>query len=129
MRKQAWCALAAALLLPAAPAQAQQGDGCSHDTLTVEGTALDVTLCPSERLRRGETGTISILESFVANGKTVSHSVSLDVAGPGEASRTIDDVVLQPLGIERTLHMTIRYRAGGAHLEHAMLIPGAITLK
>lgn len=122
------CALAATLVLSAGAAGAQDGEGCSHDTLTIDSVPVAVTLCAGARVREADVGALPLVETFAANGESFSRSVTLEVL-PGEASRVIDDVPLEPLHIAKTLHITIRYRARGLRLEHAMLLPGAITLK
>jgi hypothetical protein len=129
MKVHASCAMFATLVFCAVPAFAQDGEGCSHDTLTVDGVPVEVTVCPAGRARDGEAGTLTLVETFSGNGESFSRNATLEALGPGEASRMIDDVSLQPLHLGRTLHMTIRYRARGLRLEHAMLVPGAITLK
>jgi len=127
------CAVSVALL--AAPAAAQP-DGCTRDTLMVDGSPVDVTLCAPDVAGRknapaGEArpAGVTITESFAANGSSFSQSAAVDFLGRRARGRTIDDVPLAKLGIAKTLHLTIVYREGAAHLEHAMLIPGAVTLK
>lgn len=119
-------------LLGTVPAGAQ-GDACSRDTLTVDGSPVEVTLCvpPSPVARKGEgkAVSVSVSETFAAGGATFSRSVPLDFLEGSETSRTIDDVPLHKLGIKKALHLTIAYRAGTVHLEHAMLVPGAVSLK
>jgi hypothetical protein len=56
-------------------------------------------------------------------------SIALDAAPAEDPSRTIDDVPLASLGLARTLHLTLAVRASGIRLEHALLVPGAVTLK
>jgi len=128
---RAGLSLAVAALL-AAPAVAQP-DGCSRDTLMVDGTAVDVTLCAPDVAPR-KTGEpkppgVTITESFSTPGGAFSQSTVVDFPGRRARGRTIDDVPLAKLGIAKTLHLTIVYREGAAHLEHALLIPGAVSLK
>jgi hypothetical protein len=110
-----------------------QGDACSRDTLTVDGSPVEVTLCvppaPAARKGEGKPVSVSVSETFASGGTSFSRSVALDFLEGAETSRTIDDVPLHKLGIGKSLHLTIAYRAGTVRLEHAMLVPGAISLK
>lgn len=119
-------------LLGTVPASAQ-GDACSRDTLAVDGSPVEVTLCVPAALaaRKGEGKpvSVSVSETFGAGGSSFTRSVALDFLEGAETSRTIDDVPLHKLGIGKTLHLTIAYRAGTVRLEHAMLVPGAVSLK
>lgn len=127
--------LAATLVtILAAPAFGQQTDACSRDPLTVDGTTVGVTLCVSgapARKTKGEGRPVSvtIVETFSTGKAAFSRTSSFDFLDQSEASRTIDDVPLDRLGIGKTLHLTIVYRAGAVRLEHAMLVPGAVDLK
>jgi hypothetical protein len=134
MKRLARGALAAfVMLLAAVPASAQGGDVCSHDAVAVEGTQVEVTLCvpPATGPRKGEGKPVSVIvtETFSAGGTSFTRSVPLDFLVGGETSRTIDDVPLTRLGIAKSLHLTIAYRPGTVRLDHALLVPGAITLK
>ncbi len=121
----ATCALALASVAPPAFA----ASGCSSDAFTVMGTPLTIEIC-TPASRPGGRGQIVATETLTARGKApVVRKVALDVVSPDEASHTIDDAPLQPLGIAGTLHMTIGYKGGGVRLEHALLVPGAIALK
>ena len=114
---------------------AAQTANCSRDTLTIDGTPVDVTLCvpPPETGRKGKGEgrpvSIQVSETFSAGGTSFTRSTALDFLERRETSRTIDDVPLQKLGISKSLHLTIGYRAGSVLLEHALLIPGAVPLK
>jgi hypothetical protein len=123
---------AATVLLWTAPGSAQ-GDVCSRDTLGVDGTPVEVTLCvpPAPVPRKGDSKqvTVSVTETFAAGGATFTRSVPLDFLDGGETSRTIDDVALAKLGIKKSLHLTIAYHPGSVRLEHVLLVPGAVTLK
>ena len=123
-----------AVVLAGPMAAAQPNDACSHDTLMVEGTPVDVTLCapePAARKAKGEGGPVSVTvtEVFSAGGNSFTRTSALEFLERPQTSRTIDDVPLQKLGIPKTLHLTIGYRQGSVRLEHAMLIPGAVDLK
>lgn len=108
-----------------------QGSGCSHDLLHVAGAAVSVTLCPGAERSAvpGNTEKIPLTGTFASGGKTFSRTVTLEFMKRHEASRSLDDVSLEPLGISKTLHLTIAYQAGTVRLDHALLIPGAVTLK
>lgn len=108
---------------------ASAASGCSSDTFTIARAPLAVQICiPTSR--PNAKAPLIATETLTARGETsVIRKVALDVMSSAEASHTIDDAPLQPLGIAGTLHMTIGYRAGVVRLEHALLVPGAIALK
>jgi hypothetical protein len=122
-------ALCLALLLATASPPAQAGgDGCSHDSFVVDRQPVTVQICgPSEAAIRGSG--VALIESVESRGTSFSRTVTLDVLAGSEYSRTIDDLPLGRIGIEKSLHLTIRYKAGSVRLEHALLVPGAIALK
>ena len=64
-----------------------------------------------------------------ARGTSFSRTVTFDALAGSDYSRTIDDLPLARVGIEKSLHLTIRYKLGSVRLEHALLVPGAIALK
>jgi hypothetical protein len=117
------------------PVLGQPADGCSRDALVVDGTTVGVVLCPGteaqpRRARAdGQGGGVTIVETFSSTAGAFSRTSSLEMVDASGPARAIDDVPLERLGIAKTLHLTIAYRGGAARLEHAMLIPGALTLK
>jgi hypothetical protein len=133
MMKALGPALVLGTLLSGEAAWGQPGDGCSHDVLHIAGTPVNVVLCVSPEGQRrkgaGRAVNVGIVETLSANGNSFSRTVPLEFMDGGEASRTIDDVSLHPLGIDKSLHLTMRYRPGLVRLEHAMLVPDAISLK
>ncbi len=135
MKALARGAVAATLVtILVAPALGQPSDGCSRDALVVEGTTVGVSLCPSDAPARkgkgeGRPVSLTIVETFSTGSAAFSRSSVLDFLDQSAASRTIDDVSLERLGISKTLHLTIVYRGGTVRLEHAMLVPGAVDLK
>jgi hypothetical protein len=126
-------ALIFAFMLAGVASAAEPRDACAHDVLRVDGTPVDVLLCaPSAaapRKAEGRPVEVSVAETFTANGSSFSRTVSLEFLEGPQTSRTIDDVALDKLGIPKALHLTIGYRGGVMRLEHAMLVPGAISLK
>jgi hypothetical protein len=114
--------LAAGLGLPASA----QGERCSQDKLSVDGTSVAARFCvPSG----AAAPSVSVTETFTALGKTIEKTTPLAVVAGALTSRTIDDVDLSPIGPKHTLHMTLAYRAGLVQLEHALALPGAIPVK
>ncbi len=123
--------LVAALVASAvAPISAPAAPGCSDDAFVVKGTPLSVELCAPTGARASAKAPVTITETITAKGQpSLVRKVPLDGALGDEASHTIDDAPLQSLGIAGTLHMTLAYKGGAVHLEHALLVPGAIALK
>lgn len=115
-------ALVAGTLLPASA----QAERCTQDALNVEGSPVAATFCVAAG---SGPPAVSVSETFRSHGQSVSHSVSLPVVAGAQVSRTIDDVDLSPLGIKRSLHMTLAYSGGAVELEHALALPGATPVK
>jgi hypothetical protein len=109
--------------------------GCSSDAFTVDGKSLVVSICTLER------GPVAHGKGPAGNAETLQETIGVKGHAPlirtapysrlssAATARTIDDVPLQSLGIPKTLHMTLAVRGTNAHLEHALLVPGAVVLK
>ena len=102
--------------------------------MRVDDVSLEVTLCTGplgEARKRDDAASVnvSVTERFAARGQSFSRVVPLEFMAGASSSPTMDDVPLGKLGIERTLHLTILYKPGHVHIEHAMLLPGAVPLK
>lgn len=114
------------LLAGAVPAAAE--DACSRDTFNIDGSSVAAVLCAPAQAKPA-SGPVTVNATFTSKGINFSKSIALDVL-PGEAeSRGIEEVSLSPLGSTRSLYMTITYKGGKVALAHAVLLPGAITLK
>ena len=124
-----WTALGAMPLV----ALAQGNEVCSHDTLTIDGSPVTVSLCIPEsgasKKSDGAAMSVPVRETFVSGERHTTRTVSLEFTARKAASRALDDASLQELGISKTLHLTIAYEAGEIRLDHALLIPGAVSLK
>jgi hypothetical protein len=70
-----------------------------------------------------------VAETFSTARGSFTQEVTLRFIAGEEASRVIEDVGLERLGLQGTLHMTLLLRSGAVHVESAMLTPGAITIK
>jgi hypothetical protein len=73
--------------------------------------------------------TVAVTETFKNASTSFTHTASIEVLPGAATSRTTDDVLLTPLGLPYTLHMTLAYREAGVIIEHALLLPGAVPLK
>lgn len=133
-RKLAASAAFAAVTIAAGP-RAASAASCTADAFTVDRTALTVTVCTIERRApaHGKAAAISegaLQETLAVKGRApVTRTVTYTRLPSEETARTIDDVPLQPLGISKTLHVTLAIRGGTARVEHALVIPGAVVLK
>ena len=120
------------VLLPAALALPAVADPCSHRALTIEGMAVEVTLCATAQhpgaSPAGKTLEVAVQEEFKGPKGSFSRATTLEFLGGVAVSRTIDDVAIDRLGLSRTLHMTLALREGNLTLEHAMLLPGAVPI-
>ena len=126
MRLLAWAPAGTLVAFLAAGAAAlAQSDACSHDTLIVDGVAVNASLCvagpPAAR--------VTVTETFASGGKQFSRPLTIDVVGGASVTRAVDNVPLTELGSAKQLHLTVAYRSGTAVLEHALLLPGAVVLK
>jgi len=117
-----------AALLGAAQGSAVSS-GCSSDTFAVDGTPLGVAICA--RAQAAPAGSPLIFtETLTVKGQPpLEHELKVDVVAGESSAHAIDDVPLAKLGIAKTLHLALSYRAGTVRLEHALLVPGAISLK
>ena len=121
--------LVAAVLVAAVPAAAPAQNHCSRETLTVRGTAVTISYCPSAPTGNGPEVTVPVAEAYSSTGGTMSRSTTLRfVTGEGP-SRVLENVNLAELGLTGTLHLTLVYTGGEVRIENAMLTPGAIIIK
>lgn len=123
------CAGAAAALLFAAPAAAQ--NRCTRDSLTVQGTPIAVEYCVTAmgRMSPGSELPVTVSELYHTNRGTVRETKAFRFIAGEPSSRVIDDLDLAPLGLKGTLHLTLVLRGGTVALEGAMLTPGAVTIR
>ena len=123
----------AVLLLPAfgAVAFAQPAPGCTRETLSVRGTALNIGYClpPGPAARSGSEASYAVSETYGTARGSFSQTSNLSFIAGDDPSRVIEDVDLAKVGLSGTLHLTLVMRKGAIHIESAMLTPGAITIK
>jgi len=111
--------------LAAGAAALAQGESCTHDTLTIEGTPTAASFCVSGP----PAAQVTVTETFVRGTQRLTRPLTIDVVPGASVTRAVDDVPLGELGSNEQLHLTIAYRGGVATLEHALLLPGALVLK
>jgi hypothetical protein len=124
--------MASALVLAlGSPASAAPAGRCTHETLMVRGTPVSASYCVSDMgaAAAGRDLPVRVLETFSTPRGSFNQEVTLRFIAGEEASRVIEDVSLERLGLEGTLHLTLLLRGGAVHVEAAMLTPGAITIK
>jgi hypothetical protein len=112
----------------ATPAGAQ--DQCTHSTLIVQGTPLQVELCVTAA-PQGPSGIVNValVGTYSASGRSFTQHATLRfITGEGPA-RALNSAGLASLGIAGTMRMTLLYSGGVVTIEHAMLTPGAIRIK
>ena len=102
-----------------------QGENCTHDSLTIDGTPTAATFCAGNPVN----AEVTVTETFARGTAQLSRSLTIDVVPGATVTRAVDDVPLTEFGSSKQLHLTIAYRAGSALLEHALLLPGAVVLK
>jgi len=129
-------ALASFAFAAAAPASAAAPNPCSVDTFSVDGAVLTVRVCDVGQVPAAAPSA----KRAVASAGVLQETLSVDGRAPlvrtlryerayEETTHALDDVPLQALGIARTLHVVLAVRGGSARLEHALLVPGAVSLK
>ena len=130
MERRTFMATALALSLGSS-ASAQPAGRCTHETLVVRGTALTAAYCVSAMgaAPAGRDLPVRVVETFSTPRTSFSQEATLRFIAGEQASRVIEDVALERLGMEGTLHLTLLLHSGSVHVEGAMLTPGAITIK
>lgn len=124
--------LAATLALSlGAAAQAQPAGRCTHETLNVRGTPLTATYCVEGMgsAAPGRDLPVRVSESYATAHGSFSQNSTLQFIAGEESSRVIEDLPLDRVGLQGTLHLTLLLRGGTVRIDSAMLTPGAITIK
>ena len=131
-------ALATAARAAAGAATPVESGGCSSDAFSIDGSSVKVALCVSAGDKAGaktvvtehfSIAALSAHAAAAAGNAAFERELPVERLPGAESSRAIDDVSLERLGLSRTLHLTIAVRSGSVRLEHALLIPGAVSLK
>ena len=113
-----------------AVASAQPAGHCTRETLAVRGTPVTIAYCVTGQ--GGSAGPelpVTVEETYGSPHGSFSQPATLRFVRGVDTSRVIEDVSLDRLGVEGTLHLTLVLRGGLVHIETAMLTPGAITIK
>lgn len=122
-------AVLALVLVLTAGAAAPSGERCSHETVSVRGTPVTIVLCVTAAADAGGVTTVTLDGSFQAKQNSFNQRSSIRfITGEGPA-RALQSVDLSPLGLTGVLHMTLLYSGNVVSMEHALLTPGAITIK
>lgn len=102
---------------------------CSHDRLRIEKQSIGITLCP---------GTPSIVDGTVRlpsqlrldlRKASLDRSLLLRYPPLTPHPRAVVDVDLTPLGIAKTLHLSLVPHGDEISIEHAVLLPGPVLLR
>ena len=130
-------ATALALSLPvvafslAQRAAAQPANRCTHETLDVRGTPLTASYCV-EVLGPAAPGRdlpVKVSESYSTPHGSWSQDATLSFIAGEDSSRVIQDLPLDRVGLQGTLHLTLVLHGGAVRIDSAMLTPGAVTIK
>jgi hypothetical protein len=119
------------LALYAAGAASAQGSRCTREALPVSGTTLTVGYCvvAEKSAAAGYDLPVQVTESYATGRGSFTQASTLQFISGETASRVIEDVALNKVGLQGTLHLTLIYRGGLVRIESALLTPGAITIK
>ena len=114
----------------AATSAAGAQEHCSRETLDVRGTPVTIAYCVNgEAAPTAGAVALSVQGTYSAPAGSFSRKGTMRfVAGDGP-SRVLENVELNQLGIQGTLHLTLLYGGGTVRIESAMLTPGAVTIK
>lgn len=112
-------------------AQAQPADRCTHETLDLRGTPLTASYCIESigAAAPGRDLPVRLSQSYSTPHGSWSQDSTLQFISGEAASRVIQDLPLDHVGMQGTLHITLVLRGGTVHVDSAMLTPGAITIK
>jgi hypothetical protein len=121
--------IAAAIVLAATAAAGAQTP-CSRETVQVRGTVLSVSFCTvGAPVTASAVTTVAVDATYATKDHSLVQRTTLRfITGEGPA-RALENVNLGSLGIEGTLHMTLLYSGNQISMEHALLTPGAVTVK
>jgi len=128
MRRFLLMAIFASILGGIAPAQ--PAGRCTRETLSVKGAPVTIGYCvTAEGGGSGPDLPVTVQATYGSPHGSFSQPATLRFVKGVDSSRVIEDVNLDRLGIEGTLHLTLVLRGGLVRIETAMLTPGAITIK
>lgn len=130
MQRRTFMATALVLSL-GGTASAQPGERCTRETLVVRGTPVTAAYCVTGlgAARPGRDLPVHVSETYATPHGSFSQEATLRFIAGEQASRVIEDVALDRLGMEGTLHLTLVLEGGNIRIDSAMLTPGAITIK
>jgi hypothetical protein len=135
MKRHIGPAAALALSLGAAAiapnAWAQPAGRCTRETLNVRGTPLSVSYCVTDlgQSTPGRDLPVRIAETYSTPHGTYTQQTTLRFIAGEDSSRVIEDLPLERVGLQGTLHLTLLLRGGVVRVDSAMLTPGAVTIK
>lgn len=111
-------------------ALAQPASHCSRETLMVKGTPVVASICVTQAgPASGHDLPVRVDQTFSGPKGSVSMQSTLRFIAGESDSRVLEDVPLDRLGLDGTLHLTLLLRSGGVRIDAAMLTPGAVTVK
>jgi hypothetical protein len=112
-------------------AQAQPANRCTRETLDVKGTPLTAAYCVDSvgNAAPGRDLPVRVSQSYSTARGSFSEDTTLTFIAGEEASRVIQDLSLDRVGLQGTLHLTLVLHGGVVRIDSAMLTPGAITIK
>lgn len=112
-------------------ASAQSSARCTREVLSVRGMPITTAYCISTMpsAPAGRDLPVRVLETYSSARGSFSQEATLRFIAGEADSRVIEDVALERLGLQGTLHLTLLLRNQRVRVDSAMLTPGAITIK
>jgi hypothetical protein len=123
-------ALLAGLLCLSTLAPVGAQERCTHNAVVLRGTPATIDLCVTgtPAVQSG-VATVPLEMRYQTRSASLVQRASIRfITGVGP-SRALQSVELAPLGVAGVLHMTLLYNGNDVSMEHALLTPGAITVK
>ncbi|MEO6836332.1 MAG: hypothetical protein ABI231_10570 [Candidatus Tumulicola sp.] len=118
---------AATVLSCAAAAQAR----CTQETLNVRGTPVTLGYCVAgpPRANGADEIVVPVSASYASPGGSFGRQRELHFVAGENASRILESLPLNRLGMTGVLHLTLVFAGGLVRVEGALLTPGGITIK
>lgn len=110
---------------------AQPAGRCTHETLEVRGTPLTASYCVESvgPAAPGRDLPVKVSQSYSTPHGSWSQDTTFTFIAGEDSSRVIQDLPLDHVGLQGTLHLTLVLHAGTVRIDSAMLTPGAVTIK
>lgn len=108
---------------------AQAFAACSQDRLIIDGQAITTTLCSGQASVVAGTQRLPLKVHFAGRKGSLDQNFTLRFPALAPTPRAVEDVDLAPLGIDKTLHLSLLRHDGVVEIDHALLLPGPTVIR